>query len=84
MNEFLHAAVDLFTLAKDITPWGAACIVLVGVLHLIRALRQPRALANAVKSMETQKEKDALVEMYRIANQSKSKSKKKRPPSDQK
>lgn len=84
MNDSLQAAVDFFTIAKDITPWGAACIVLVGVLHLIRDLFQPRVLGNTVKSMETQEDKDTLVKMYRIANQSKSKGKKKRPSSDQK
>lgn len=82
MNESLQAAVDLFSIAKDITPWGAACIVLVGVLHLIRDLLQPRVLGSTVKSMETQEEKDTLVKLYRIASQPKFRSKKKRP-SDQ-
>ena len=83
MNEIPQAAIELFSITKNMMPWSAACIVLVSVLHLIKALRLPLALANAVKTMETQKEKDALVEMYRIANQTGCKRKKKLPPTNQ-
>lgn len=59
---------DLIQLAKSASPWGAGAYVALEIIRLIRDLRQPRALAVAVKSMETQKEKDALVDLFRLAN----------------
>ncbi|GAA5483916.1 hypothetical protein [Haloferula sargassicola] len=77
--DFNQTSTDLIQLAKVASPWGAGCAVLMGVLYLIQTLRQPRALADAVKSMETQEERDALIEMFRIANPPKPKAKKKSP-----
>lgn len=64
-------------LIQIVSPWGAGTAVFLGIIHLIRELRQPSALATAVKSMETQEGKDALVEMYHIAKQPKSRTIKK-------
>lgn len=73
----IHTTTDLI---QTVSPWGAITAVFLGIFHLIRELQQPSALATAVKSMETQEDKDALVEMYRIAKQPKSKMTKKETP----
>lgn len=75
----IHTTTDLI---QTVSPWGAGTAVFLGILHLIGELRKPRVLAAAVKSMETKEDKDALVEMYRIANRPKSKTRKKKPPTD--
>lgn len=59
---------DFIQLAKSASPWGAVAIVALGIIRLVRDLQQPRALAAAVKAMDSQQEKDALVELYRLAN----------------
>jgi hypothetical protein len=64
----IQTTTDLIQLARTASPWGAGCVALLGLFQLIRHLRQPSALAKAVKAMETQEEKDALVELFRLAN----------------
>jgi len=62
---------DLIHLAKATSLSGAGCAALLGFFRLVRELRQPRALAKAVKSLDTQQEQQTLVELFRIARQPK-------------
>jgi hypothetical protein len=58
---------DLIQLAKAASPLGAVAVVL-SLFSLIRHLREPDALAKAVKSLGTREEREALVELFRIAH----------------
>ncbi len=64
----IQITTDLLNLAKAASPWGAGAIVALGLFQLIRVLRQPRALAKAVKSLDTPEQQQALVELFRIAH----------------
>lgn len=59
---------DLLHLAKAASFSGAGCAALLGLFRLIRDLRQPRALARAVKSLESRQEQETVVELFRIAH----------------
>lgn len=61
---------ELVQLVKPLSLAGAGCTVLLGLFRMIRELCYPRALAKAVKSMSTEEEKDALLEMFRVAKPS--------------
>lgn len=57
---------EILQFAKVATPSFAVAVVFLGLFRLIGDLRQPRKLADAVKEMNTQAEKDALIELYRL------------------
>jgi len=59
---------DLIQMAKAASPWTAGAIVALGLLRLICELRQPLALAKAVKSLGNREEQEILVELFRIAH----------------
>jgi hypothetical protein len=73
---------DLIQLAKAASPWGAGAAVALSLFSLIRHLRQPNALAKAVKSLGTQEERETLVELFRIAHPPKTPGKPKRKPKE--
>lgn len=76
----IQISTDLIQLAKAASPWGAGAVVALGLFSLIRVLRQPRALAKAVKSLDTPEQQQALVELYRIAHPPKTAEKKSSKP----
>lgn len=63
--DYLHLS-EILPFLKAASPWGAAVVIMLGLFRLIRDLRQTRNLADAVKTMSTQKDRDTLVELYRI------------------
>lgn len=64
----IQITTDLIHLAKTASPWGAGAIVALGLFRLICELRQPAAMAKAVKSLDRRQEQQALVELFRIAH----------------
>lgn len=59
---------EISHLLKAGTPWAAGCAVCIAALQFSYKLLAPRFYADAVRRTTTKAEKDALVELFRLAN----------------
>ena len=59
---------EISQLLKAGSPWVAGCAVCITALQIAYKLIAPRFYADAVRRTTTKEEKDALVELFRLAN----------------